>query len=83
MKRLFIIIVLAVFVPLFASAQQGGRSAVVNFFHIKNNGSVEMTFGDPASKEIMPRVYRQENLYGYPPEGFNAWGFYQINIYRQ
>ena len=61
---------------------ENGHAAVLNSYLIRNDNSVVMTFGDPSPSpnEIMP-VYRQNNNFGAPPEGFGSWGFYRINIY--
>ena len=56
-----------------------GHAAVLNSYLIRNDNSIVMTFGDPSPNAIMP-VYRQNNKYGAPPDGFSSWGFYQINI---
>ncbi len=61
---------------------QTGHAAVVNTFLWRKNDSIEMTFGDPSPIRIMPLIYRDNNSFGWRPEGFSAWGFYGINIIK-
>ncbi len=58
---------------------QTGHAAVVNEFIMRTDGAIQMKFGDPSPQRIMPLIYQNNNPYAWP-NGFSAWGFYQINI---